>query len=74
MTILRQDFIQSSMLASAEYDTDTKEMAVTFTNGKQYVYVDVDQSVYLDLVMAPSAGRYFNSIKAGLKQKLLVKS
>lgn len=71
MTILRQDFIQSTMLSSAEYDIETKELTVTFTGGKQYHYVDVDQSVYMDLIVAPSAGRYFNSIKAGLKQKLM---
>lgn len=65
------DFIQSSMLSSAEYDTDDKELTVTFTGGKQYHYVDVDPSVYSDLVSAPSAGRYFNSIKSGLKQKLM---
>lgn len=68
MTILRQDFIQSSMLASAEYDTETKELTVTFTGGKQYRYVDVDRDIYMELCAAPSAGRYFNSIKSGLKQ------
>lgn len=71
MTILRQDFIQSSMLSSAEYDTETNELTVTFTGGKQYHYVDIERSVYVDLVTAPSAGRYFNSIKSGLKQKLM---
>jgi KTSC domain len=67
MTILRQDFIQSSMLSSAEYDTETKELSVTFSNGRRYVYVDVPVETYRALIEAPSAGRYFNSIKAQLK-------
>lgn len=74
MTILRQDFIQSSMLSRAEYNTDTKELVIVFFNGAVYVYIDVPVETYRDLIEAPSAGRYFNSIKAGLKQKVLVKS
>lgn len=63
------DFIQSSMLSSCSYDDETKELIVTFTGGKQYQYQDVDKAIYDDLVSAPSAGRYFNSIKATLTQK-----
>lgn len=63
------DFIQSSMLSSAEYDTEDKELTVTFTGGKKYQYVDVDKSIYDDLASAPSAGKYFNSIKKDLTQK-----
>lgn len=73
MTILRQDFIQSSMLSTAEYDTETHELTVTFTGGKQYHYVDVPKDIYMELVSAPSAGRYFNSIKKDLKQAALAK-
>lgn len=57
------------MLASCEYDTVAKELTVTFSNCKDYVYVDVDRATYDDLVNAPSAGKFFNSIKAGLTQK-----
>lgn len=69
MTILQHSF-DSAMLSSAEYDTETKELTVTFNGGKSYVYVDVDRSTYIGLIEAPSAGKYFNSIKAGLKQKV----
>lgn len=71
MTILRQDFIQSSMLSIAEYNTETEELTITFTGGKQYHYIDVPRPIYYDLISAPSAGRYFNSIKAGFKQKVV---
>jgi len=67
--IERYQFTNSSLLASCEYDTVAKELTVTFSNGKDYVYVDVDKSVYDDLIDAPSAGKHFNSIKAGLVQK-----
>jgi len=59
----------SAMLKSAEYDDETKELTVTFTNGKPYVYEDVDKSIYDSLITAESAGKYFNSIKKDLKIK-----
>ncbi len=67
--IERYQFTNSSMLASCEYDTVAKELTVTFSNGKDYVYVDVDKQTYEDLINAPSAGKHFNSIKSGLVQK-----
>lgn len=67
--IERYQFTNSSMLASCEYDTVTKELIVTFTNGKDYIYVDVDKQTYEDLINAPSAGKFFNGIKSSLVQK-----
>ena len=64
-------FMQSSMLNSAEYDDEKKELIVTFSNGKDYVYEDVDKSIYDYLIEATSAGKYFNSIKGNLKVKRL---
>lgn len=62
-------FPNSSMLLGCCYDTDTKEMTVTFSNGKDYHYVDVDLLVFINLTEALSAGRYFNLIKHDLVQK-----
>ena len=59
----------SSMLNGSSYDDETKELTVTFKNGKDYVYVDVDKSTFDLLESAPSAGKAFNVIKAGLTQK-----
>ncbi len=67
--ILNHVFEKSAMLANASYDTEAKEMSVTFQNGRTYYYIDVDKSMYEELIGSSSAGRYFNSIKAGLKQK-----
>lgn len=63
------NFPDSSMLASCSYDSEAKELTVTFRNGKDYVYADVDKSIFDAMQATSSVGRYFNSIKAGLKQK-----
>lgn len=62
-------FMQSSMLSGCSYDDETKELTVTFSNSKNYVYEDVDKAIYDSLVSAESAGKYFNSVKAQLKVK-----
>ena len=62
-------FMQSSMLLSCEYDEENKELTVTFTNGKDYVYEDVSKDIYDSLITAESVGKYFNSIKSNLKIK-----
>lgn len=67
--IKNYEFENSSMLAGCSYDTETKELTVTFTNGKPYTYEDVDYSIYNNLIEAASAGKYFNSIKKDLKIK-----
>lgn len=62
-------FMQSSMLSGCSYDDEKKELTVTFSNSKNYVYEDVDKSIYDALISAESAGKYFNSVKAYLKVK-----
>jgi hypothetical protein len=62
-------FMQSSMLTGCSYDDETRELTVTFSNSKNYVYEDVDKSIYDELIGAESAGKYFNSVKAMLKVK-----
>ena len=62
-------FMQSSMLSACKFDDETKELTVTFANGKDYVYEDVDMATYDNLINATSAGKYFNSIKGQLKVK-----
>lgn len=67
--IIDFQFVNSSMLSSVSYDTEEKEMTVTFNNGRSYIYEDVYKSTYEDLIAAKSAGAYFNSIKKDLKVK-----
>lgn len=69
MTKLNYSFENSSMLSSCDYDTEEKELTVTFNGGKSYTYINVEKSTYDDLINAPSAGKFFNSIKKELTQK-----
>ena len=69
MTILHHKFIESSVLASCSYDTETKDLTITFLNGRTYTYVDVPQNIYSELADSKSAGKYFSFIKPGLKLK-----
>jgi predicted transcriptional regulator len=69
MSILHHAFDKSTMFLNCAYDTEAKYLIVVFNNGKEYAYVDVDKSIYDALITAQSAGKYFNSIKAGLTQK-----
>ncbi len=62
-------FKDSSMLNACAYDDETNELTVQFSNGKIYIYEDCPIETYRELISAESAGRYFNSIKKGLKQK-----
>lgn len=61
--------LASSMLTSASYDDETKELTVVFSNGKSYTYEGVSINTYMDLKNALSAGKYFNSVKKNLKIK-----
>lgn len=67
MAGMYHEFVSSSMLHSAVYNTETKELTVIFANGRSYNYEDVDKAIWDSLVSAKSAGAYFNSIKKDLK-------
>jgi hypothetical protein len=67
--ILNYQFTNSSMLHACSYDTEEKELTVTFMNGRDYTYKDVEKNIYEELIGAASPGKYFSSIKAGLEQK-----
>lgn len=69
MTTYHYDFPNSAMLASCSYDDINSELSVMFKNSRTYTYVDVPKSTYDNLLNAPSAGRYFNSVKKDLKEK-----
>lgn len=60
---------KSTMLSDCSYDDETRELTVTFSGGKTYVYEDVEKSTYDTLTNAESAGKYFNSIKGQLTVK-----
>lgn len=69
MTTYNYSFTNSTMLSSCDYNTDDRELTVTFNGGKSYTYVDVEKEFYDSLINAPSAGKFFNAHKASLEQK-----
>lgn len=54
------DFLDSSVIRSADYDPDARTLEVTFTTGRVYTYFDVPEWKYDGLITASSAGEYFN--------------
>lgn len=53
--------LDSSAIRRASYSADDQTLSITFLrSGRTYTYYGVPPSVYLNLVNAPSPGRYFN--------------
>ena len=57
--IIQQDVV-SSAIEHVAYDTDTRILRITFTNGGTYDYPDVPEEEYHRLVTAQSVGVYYN--------------
>ena len=52
--------LNSSAILRAGYNMSDRTLSITFVRNRTYTYYGVPPSVYLALVNAPSAGRYFN--------------
>jgi hypothetical protein len=52
--------LDSSSLASAAFDTATGLLELEFRSGALYQYYSVPVSLYRDLLVADSKGRFFN--------------
>jgi hypothetical protein len=53
-------YVDSSNLEQVGYDSDAMELHVIFKDGSLYVYSDVPQQIYEELLVAPSKGSYLN--------------
>lgn len=53
--------VESSNLDKAVYNTETKNLRVTFKTGNIYEYDDVPWDVFTKFRMAESQGKYFNA-------------
>jgi hypothetical protein len=66
-TVYAQE-LNSSMVKYGEYDPNTMELTITFQNGIQYVYTDIEEFVAKEFFAADSNGKYFNeNIKKNYK-------
>ena len=54
-----KDVPDSSNLAIALYNRDTRELEVTFHHGKTYCYSGVDPETWQEFREAPSTGTYY---------------
>ena len=50
--------VNSSTVASVDYDSKSQEMTVEFMNGSSYVYEGVPPTVHQDFLKAESKGRF----------------
>lgn len=58
--------VSSSRLESVGYDERLKLLHIQFVDGSLYEYYDVPKSVYIDLINASSAGKYFHKYVKGV--------
>jgi KTSC domain-containing protein len=52
--------VESSMIRRIEYEEAPRELEITFTSGRTYVYFGVPKSVYERFLKATSKGQFFN--------------
>lgn len=57
---MAETFLPSSTnIDQVTYDRETREMQITFKDGRAYSYANVPNEVYLAFQHAPSAGQFF---------------
>jgi hypothetical protein len=56
---MRRKRLESTAIASAGYDPGTAVLELEFSSGDVYEYFAVPRSVFLGLLEAESAGRFF---------------
>ena len=58
--------VVSSFIAQVSYVPDDMEMTVTFHNGSDYTYTNVDRETFDDIRLSASVGKALNDFKGGL--------
>jgi len=56
----KENYHDSSMITSTEYDDETQVLEVTFNNDDIYAYYDFSSSEYDAMMEASSIGKFFN--------------
>jgi hypothetical protein len=56
--LMKLTTVESSMIHAVGYDAAAHELEVVFNSGRIYRYQDVPQTVYDELLVAESKGRY----------------
>lgn len=54
--------VDSESIAAIDYDAEEQQLYVRFrASGRTYVYYDVEEPVFQDLMLSESKGAFFNS-------------
>jgi hypothetical protein len=70
--MIKEKQVTSSQMKYVYYNTETKEMVITFNNDKKYCYSEVPDEVYEALINAESIGSYFiKNVKTKYKYQLI---
>lgn len=54
------EYVDSSNVEAIGYDPELRELHVNFNGGKTYIYADVSEDTYRELLSADSKGSYLN--------------
>lgn len=57
---MKRTAITSSTIKEAGYDLNSNTLEIVFNDGRRYEYFGVPEAVYLGLLEATSAGKYFH--------------
>ena len=57
---MRMLSVGSSRLVAVGYDERLQLLQIQFVDGSMYEYYDVPKNIYIDLITASSAGKYFH--------------
>jgi len=60
------NYVDSSNIEAIGYDSDAQELHVQFLSGITYVYYNVPENVYEEIMDASSKGSYFNRVIKGV--------
>jgi len=55
-------FKESSFIKNISWDSNTESLLVGFNSGTTWVYYNVPENIYNDLLKASSVGTYFNKV------------
>ena len=54
------EYVDSSNVEAIGYDAELRELHVAFSGGKVYIYADVSEESFRELLSADSKGSYLN--------------
>jgi hypothetical protein len=57
---MNMELVDSSSVTRVGHDEATQDLTVEFTGGRKYVYADVPETVYENLLTAKSVGKFVN--------------